>query len=297
MFSSHPRTRTAWSARMALPATLVTVLALSVAGPAIAQSEAPAESPRPVLLAGASLTLAPFTFIDENGENVGFEIDILEAVGDKLGYDFAYVRIPFEQSFNALNAGIFDVNVNAVFMRCQRLQDPEGFGRFTVPTYTESQAVMARAEDIPSITSFEDLVGKTIGVESLGSTADLLLDEVIASGLQINKETFPDNPSLFLALDQGRVDATMQSELPSLWATRDNPNMGLAFRVPDTALPVGFMFRHDDPRREDFNRALDELKEEGVVAEIYRKWFDEEPDPEGVSAKVVPEVTPEDVCE
>jgi polar amino acid transport system substrate-binding protein len=250
-----------------------------------------------VVLAGASLTLAPFTFIDENGQNVGFELEILRAVGDKLGLDFAFVRVPFEQNFNSLNAGIFDVSAAAVFMRCERLQNPEGVGEFTVPTYTASQAVSARTEDVDALNSVEDLVGLTVGVESLGSTADIVLDELIASGLDIKKEVFPDNPSLFLALEQGRVDAAMQGEFSSLWIARENPNVGLAFRIPDTDFSVGFLFRAGDPMREDFNRAINELKEEGVIADIYREWFNEEPDPEGVSVKVVPEVTAEDVCD
>jgi polar amino acid transport system substrate-binding protein len=271
-------------------ALVSSVMATSVA----AQEE---EAERPVVLAGASLTLAPFTFIDENGQNVGFELEILEAVGDKLGLDFAFVRVPFEQNFNALNANIFDVSAAAAFMRCERLQNPEGVGEFTVPTYTASQAVSARVEDVDKYNSVEDLVGLTVGVESLGSTADIVLDEFIASGLDIKKEVFSDNPSLFLALEQGRVDAAMQGEFSSLWIARDNPAVGLAFRVPDTAFPVGFVFRAGDPMRDDFNVAINELKEEGVLGDIYRKWFNEEPDPEGVSVNVVPEVTAEDVCD
>ena len=251
---------------------------------------------RPTILAGASLTLAPFTFIDENGENVGFELDILRAVGDKLGLDFAFVRVPFSQNFNALNANIFDVSAAAAFMRCERLQNPEGVGEFTVPTYSASQAVSARVDMVDSINSVADLDGLTVGVESLGSTADIIVDELIAGGANFTKEVFSDNPSLFLALEQGRIDAAMQGEFSSLWIARDNPAVGLAFRVPDTSFPVGFLFRQGDPRRDEFNVAINELKEEGGLADIYRKWFNEEPDPNGVSVQVVPEVTADDVC-
>ena len=88
----------------------------------------------------------------------------------------------------------------------------------------------------------------------------------------------------------------MQGEFSSLWIARDNPAVGLAFRVPDTSFPVGFLFRQGDPRRDEFNVAINELKEEGGLADIYRKWFNEEPDPNGVSVQVVPEVTADDVC-
>ena len=281
-----------------MPRRLVIVIATMVmtAGMMTTGVAAQDEGERETLLAGASLTLAPFTFIDENGQNVGFELEILSAVGDKLGYDFAFVRVPFEQNFNALNANIFDVSAAAAFMRCARLADPVGVGQFTVPTYTAAQAVSARVDDVDSINSIEDLNGLTVGVESLGSTADSVVDAILADGGDFAKEVYPDNPSLFLALEQGRIDAAMQGEFSSLWIARDNPTVGLAFRVPDTAFPVGFLFRNGDPRRDDFNVAINELKEEGILGDIYRKWFNEEPDPDGVSVNVVPEVTLENAA-
>jgi ABC-type amino acid transport substrate-binding protein len=272
---------------VAIAATVL--LTMGIAATAVAAQDE--DSDRPVILAGASLTLAPFTFIDENGENVGFELDILRAVGDKLGLDFAFVRVPFSQNFNSLNANIFDVSAAAAFMRCERLQNPEGVGEFTVPTYTAGQAVSTRVDMVDAINSVADLDGLTVGVESLGSTADIIVDDILAGGANFTKEVFPDNPSLFLALEQGRIDAAMQGEFSSLWIAADNPAVGLAFRVPDTDFPVGFLFRQGDPRRAEFNTAINELKEEGVLADIYRKWFNEEPDPNGVTVQVVPEVT------
>ena len=216
MDGNSRRSLAASTRRLLVFATALALVSGIMATSVAAQEE---EAERPVVLAGASLTLAPFTFIDENSQNVGFELGICcGAVGDKLGLDFAFVRVPFEQNFNALNANIFDVSAAAAFMRCERLQNPEGVGQFTVPTYTASQAVSARVDDVDKYNSMEDLVGLTVGIESLGSTADIVLERVHRFGARRQEgSSSSDNPSLFLALEQGRVDVPHAGSFSSLW--------------------------------------------------------------------------------
>ncbi len=251
--------------------------------------------PEHVVLVGTSLTLAPFSFINEKGENVGFELDILRAIGERLGLQFQYVRVPFSQNFTSLNAGIFRVSAAAAFIRCERLRDPKGVGRFSVPTYSAGQAVSARAENAAKIKSLEDLAGRKVGIESIGSTADKVIDEA-RKKITFEKVVFPDNPSLFLALEQGRIDAAVQGEFSSAWVIRNNPKLTIAARINNTYFPVGFVFRDGDPLREQFNKTINELKAEGVLAKIYREWFKQEPPPDSPTVKVVPEVTEGDVC-
>lgn len=251
--------------------------------------------PKNVVLVGTSLTLAPFSFINEKGENVGFELDILKAIGDRLGLQFQYVRVPFSQNFTSLNAGIFRVSAAAAFIRCERLRDPKGVGRFSVPTYSAGQAISTRVESAAKIKSVEDLAGRKVGIESIGSTADKVVDE-LKKRMNFEKVVFPDNPSLFLALEQGRIDAAVQGEFSSAWTTRNNPKMTIAVRIKNTYFPVGFVFRDGDPLREQFNKTINELKTEGVLTKIYRDWFKQEPPPDSPTVKVVPEVTQADVC-
>ncbi|UFN48521.1 transporter substrate-binding domain-containing protein [Roseomonas sp. OT10] len=246
--------------------------------------------PSNIVLCGTSLTLAPFSFINEKGDSVGFELDILTAVGQKLGIEFRYVRVPFSQNFTSLNAGIFRISAASAFMTCPRLLNPQGVGEYTVPTYASGQSISTRPDLAPRIKSMRDLAGLKVGIESIGSTSDKLADETLKT-VRFEKVVFPDNPSLFLALEQRRIDAAVQSEFPALWQTRGNPAVVLAARVPETYFPVGYLLRQGDPLREEVNRAIDALKGEGKLAEIYRQWFQADPDPDGPTVKVVPTVT------
>ena len=262
-------------------------------GAALAQQRAGGGTPPAnVVLVGTSLTLAPFSFINERGESVGFELDILQAVGERLGLTFRYVRVPFSQNFTSLNAGIFRVSAASAFMTCPRLADPVGVGQYTVPTYVAGQTLSTRPDLAPRIKGLADLAGLRVGFELVGTIYERMLDDALKT-VRFQKVVFSDNPSLFLALEQRRIDVALQSEFTALWQTRGNPNIVLAARLPETYFPVGYVFRNGDPLRVEVNRVLDELKREGVLVRIFRTWFQADPAPDSPTAIVVPEVTPQ----
>lgn len=259
------------------------ISATSGVSPAAAQQ-------KEVLLVGTSLTLAPFSFINERGENVGYELDILKEIGVRKNYNVQFVRVPFAQNWPALNAGVFRVSASSAFMTCERMKNPTGVGEFTVATYNAGQAIATLAKNAGSIKSPADFAGRKIGVESIGTTADRVADE-LAKTIRFEKVVFPDNPTLFLALEQGRVDAVMQGEFSAIWQTRGNNNIVISGRLTDTYVPVGFLFKQGDPLRLEFNKVLDEMKSDGTMAKIYKQWFNTEPPADSPAGKVVPPET------
>ncbi|MBL0928590.1 MAG: amino acid ABC transporter substrate-binding protein [Alphaproteobacteria bacterium] len=270
---------------LALAAAFVAggISATSGVSPAAAQQ-------KEVLLVGTSLTLAPFSFINEKGENVGYELDILKEIGVRKNYNVQFVRVPFAQNWPALNAGVFRVSASSAFMTCERMKNPTGVGEFTVATYNAGQAIATLAKNAGAIKSPADFAGKKIGVESIGTTADRVADE-LAKTIRFEKVVFPDNPTLFLALEQGRVDAVMQGEFSAIWQTRGNNNIVISGRLTDTYVPVGFLFKQGDPLRLEFNKVLDEMKADGTMAKIYKQWFNTEPPADSPAGKVVPPET------
>jgi ABC-type amino acid transport substrate-binding protein len=246
-----------------------------------------------VVKVGSTLALAPFEFTDKQGDAQGFEIDILEAVGDKLNLSYEYVKTPFEQAFTGLAAGKYRLNASGIFIRCERIAGTEKVGDFSVPTYADGLAVTVRSADADSVKSLEDLRDKAVGVESKGSAAETLVsaqeDEL---GIE-RTEVLPDTAGLMLALEQGRIDAAVQSKLASQYAIRNKRDkLTVAAEVPGTEIPAGFVFKDGDELRARFDGALDELKRDGTLARIYRSWFKVAPEPDSPTARVVPAVTP-----
>ena len=110
---------------------------------------------KPVLTVGMEGTYAPYTYHDENGTLTGFEVDMANAIGEKMGYDVQFVETEWDSITAALDAGNFDVVMNQVTITDERKEKFD----FSTP-YIYSKPVLIVAADNTDINSFEDINGK-----------------------------------------------------------------------------------------------------------------------------------------
>jgi polar amino acid transport system substrate-binding protein len=272
-------------AKALLPA-LVFVASVGLGSGARAQAQGESK----VIPVGASLTIAPYSFVNEKNENVGFELDILNEAAKRMGVKLEVRRIPFAQLSASLDGGIVRIAASGVLITCERLANRAKVGHFSLPTFANGQVITTRAKDADNVKSFEDLAGKKVGVETVGTVADRVVTKA-QEKTKFEKVVFADNPSLFLALEQGRIDAAAQTEFATLWQTRGNDKLRIAARVPETRFFGGFLFKEGDSLREDFNKVLNDMKNDGTLAGIYRSWFNADPAPDSPTALIIPEVT------
>jgi len=223
------------------------------------------------LLNAGTLTVAtegtyrPFTFHEDGtGPLVGYDVEIIEAVADKLGLEVTFEETQWDAIFTGLDAGRFDVIANQVSINPER----EEQYLFSTP-YTVSPGVIVVKEDDDSITSFDDLAGKTTA-QSLTSNWFELAQE---SGAQV--EAVEGWAQAVALLDQGRVDATINDNLTFLdYETTNGPTgLKIAAETDDPAYNA-FAFTKDKTALvAAVDEALAELREEGVLAEISEKYF------------------------
>ncbi|KAF2414171.1 polar amino acid ABC transporter substrate-binding protein [Microbacterium sp. B35-04] len=209
-------------------------------------------------------TYRPFTFHDESGELVGFDVEIAEAVADKLGLEVEFQETQWDAIFAGLDAGRFDVIANQVSINPER----EEKYLFSEP-YTVSPGVIVVLEDDDSITSFADLEGKTTA-QSLQSNWYELAQE---SGATV--EAVEGWAQAVALLQQGRVDATINDNLTFLDYEKSEGPTGLKIAAEtDDPAHNAFAFTKDKTALVDaVDEALAELREEGVLAEISDKYF------------------------
>ncbi|HEX5730681.1 amino acid ABC transporter substrate-binding protein [Microbacterium sp.] len=209
-------------------------------------------------------TYRPFSFHDESGDLVGFDVEIAEAVAEKLDLEVSFKETQWDAIFAGLEAGRFDVIANQVSINPER----EEKYLFSAP-YTVSPGVIVVTEDDDSISSFDDLAGKTTA-QSLTSNWYELAQE---SGATVEAvEGWAQAVSL---LRDGRVDATINDKLTFLdYETTDGPTgLKIAAETDDPASSA-FAFTKDKQSLVDaIDDALAELREEGVLAEISEKYF------------------------
>ncbi len=222
------------------------------------------------LVSAGTLTVAtegtyrPFSFHDETGDLVGFDVEIAEAVADKLGLEVKFQETQWDAIFAGLEAGRFDVIANQVSINAER----EEKYLFSTP-YTVSPGVIVVPEDEDSISSFGDLAGKTTAQSLTSNWYELAQD----SGATV--EPVEGWAQAVALLTQGRVDATINDELTFLdYEKTDGPTgLKIAAETDDPASSA-FAFTKDKQALVDaIDSALAELRDEGVLAQISEKYF------------------------
>lgn len=240
---------------------IATAAALS-AGLATAAPAQDAET----LRVGMSGGYFPFTFVRQD-ELQGFEVDVMDAVGEETGLNIAYETMSFSGLIGALQAGRIDTIANQITITPER----EAAFVFTQPYVIDGAQVVTR-EGNDEIGGVEDLRGKTVAV-NLGSNFEELLRDLPYAD-EIDIRTYESNIEQDTAL--GRVDAFVMDRVSSAQVIEESPLplqlAGQPFSEIRNALP----FRDDEEgraMRDRVDAALTALKEEGTLAEISQKWF------------------------
>jgi cystine transport system substrate-binding protein len=223
------------------------------------------------LVSGGTLTVAtegtyrPFSYHDDgSGDLVGYDVEVAEAVAEKLGLEIEFQETQWDAIFAGLEAGRFDVIANQVSINPER----EESYLFSTP-YTVSPGVIVVNEGDDAISSFDDLAGKTTA-QSLTSNWYELAQE---SGA--NVEAVEGWAQAVALLQQGRVDATINDELTYLDYVNTNGQSGLAVAAEtDESSESAFALTKDKTALQAaIDEALVELRDEGVLAELGEKYF------------------------
>lgn len=218
-----------------------------------------------VLQVGTEGTYRPFSFHEGGTGNLtGYDVEVMEAVGENLGIDIEFNETQWDGMFAGLDAGRFDTVANQVTMTEERTADY----LFTTP-YTVSTGVIVTRADDDSISSFADLEGKTTA-QSLSSNWRTLAEE---SGAEIEPvEGWAESVAL---LEQGRVDATINDKLTVLdyQQIENNDAIKIAAETEESST-VGFVFpQGSETTVEKLNEALAELAADGTLTEISEEYF------------------------
>lgn len=246
---------------------LSTVLALTACSTSSGQPGAGGEDLG--LVKAGTLTVAtegtyrPFTYHDETGKLVGYDVEIIEAVAEKLDLKVEFQETQWDGIFAGLDAGRVDVIANQVSINPER----EEKYLFSEP-YTVSPSVVVVQEGDDSISSFADLKGKKTA-QSLTSNFFQLAEEAGADVTPI--EGWAQAVEL---LRQGRVDATVNDKLTFLDYEKTNGPTGLKIAAETDPAQSAIVAAKDKTALiEKIDDALDELREDGTLAKISETYF------------------------
>ncbi len=222
------------------------------------------------LILGLDDSFPPMGYRDDNNEIVGFDIDVAQAVCDKLGVTLTLQPVDWESKEIELNAKNIDCIWNGLSYSEERNESMS----LSIPYMENHMALVVRPDD--SIKTIDDMNGKILALQS-GSTAEEALDSEEGSALKdmvANVNSFDDNLTALLDLDTMSSDAVLMDDVVANYLIEQN---GKDYVVLDDFLYaenyiIGFR-KQDIALTEAVNDALRELKADGTLGEIATKWF------------------------
>ncbi|KLI44881.1 amino acid ABC transporter substrate-binding protein [Brachyspira hyodysenteriae] len=220
------------------------------------------------LVLGLDDTFAPMGFRDENGEVVGFDIDLAKEVANRLGVTLEIKPIEWSSSILSLNKGDVDVLWNGVTINEARKQQIN----FSKP-YLNNKLVIVKAADDNTINSKDDLTGKVLGVQVGSNDEALTADPSSKNAKEIRR--YDVNVNAFLDLQAKRIDAVVIDEVAAQYyiAEKKAPFV-VVENSPLTEELYGIGFRKSDAKLlAEVDKILDEMRADGTAAKISEKWF------------------------
>ena len=224
---------------------------------------------RGTIIVGLEGDWAPWSYVDENDELTGYDVEVAKAIADKLGVEIQIVPGEWDGLFAGMDAGRYDMVVNGVEMTEER----EDKYDFSTP-YAYIRTALIVKGDNDSIKTFEDLKGKKTA-NSIASTYMNLAESYGATCYGVS--TLDETLTMVL---QGRVDATLNAIVSFTDYMAQHPNSNLkVVATTEDASNVAIPMRKGDETaslREAVNKAIDELREDGTLSELSTRFFGED---------------------
>ena len=208
----------------------------------------------------------PWSFHDTDDTLVGYDVEVSRAIAEKLGVEPEYVESDWDSLFAGMDAGRYDMVCNGVEVTEERSKTYD----FTTP-YGYIHTALAVKKDNDSITSFEDLDGKTTA-NSLASTYMELAESYGATvqGIDTLEETIQ-------LLTAGRIDATLNADVSFYDYLNVHPDADFKLvAFTEEASHVAIPLRKGDETAtllEAINNAIEELRADGTLSELGEKYF------------------------
>ncbi|WP_229124224.1 transporter substrate-binding domain-containing protein [Halapricum desulfuricans] len=221
------------------------------------------------LVPGTNAAFAPFEF-EENGDIVGFDIDLAEEAIDRAGYEAgSWSDLEFGSLIPSLNNGDIDLIAAGMTIEPDRQEQID----FTDPYWESNQSVLVQSDGDFQPEGESDLDGASVGVQG-GTTGEGEAERLLEEGV-IAEDDLERYPNYVLAvedLEGGNVDAVIvdQPVAKNFSAERD---VSVAF-VIETGEQFGMGMRTDDDRLAEINDALAEIREDRTYDELVAEWFE-----------------------
>jgi ABC-type amino acid transport substrate-binding protein len=219
------------------------------------------------LTVGSDIPYPPFEQKASGGGYTGFDVNLMEAIGEEIGREPEFIDSSFETIFRDVAQGKFEAVMSAATITEER----EKVVAFSNPYYLSEQAILVKEGS--SISGLADLKGKVVAAQQGTTGLELGKEKAEASELR----PYPEGPDAINALKAGTVEAVIIDAPVAVNAVEETGGIEVAEKVPTEETYGIAVAKESTELLEQINEGLADVLENGKYAQIYEKWFKEAP--------------------
>ena len=222
------------------------------------------------LVVGLDDTFAPMGFRDENGDLVGFDIDLANAVGEEMGVTVEFKPIDWDAKEIELKSGTIDCVWNGMSVTPERMESMA----LTDKYLNNKIVLMALADSDTEVTEASQLADLKIGTQADSSALEMLKANEEYEAFKANISEYDTYDAAIMDLKAGRVDVIAVDQVLGEYT---NNNLGGTMKECEYSLGDDYYVigcaKENTELRDKLNEAVKTLVDNGKAAEISEKWF------------------------
>ncbi len=217
---------------------------------------------------GTEATFAPFEFTDDKSNIIGFDVDIIKAIGEVENIEFEVVNMPFDALVPSVLTRQLDGAISGITITEERAKTVA----FSEPYYKSGISAVIRTADAEKFKTFDDLKKSRLCAQ-IGTTG-----AKTAADISGNVGAFNTVPEAFLELKAKGCDAVLNDRPVNLYflTTKQDKSFAELSQLVNGEDYGIIVSKKNTELLEKINDGLSKIKQNGKYAEIHKKWFNVE---------------------
>lgn len=221
------------------------------------------------LTVGSSIDYPPFEFF-QNGNMVGFDMDLINEIAKRLNYKVKIKDMSFDSIIGALQSNRIDLAISSLSPTPSRLNAVD----FSM-LYNVSNLSVVSLKKNP-ITEINELKNKTVGVQSGSIYEHYVSKNLNTKNYNIKIKQLPKIPDLIQDLKSNRVSGIIMGSQEAIGVVTSQKNLVMdmipVFDTEKTVLGQAIAFPKGSKLKEKVNKIINEMNSDGSMEKIKKKW-------------------------
>ena len=221
---------------------------------------------------GTSADYPPYEFVDETGNMVGFDIELMEEIASRMGIELEWQDMPFDSLIAAVQEGKIDMSISAFNYSEER----DALVDFSDPYFVTEDAFIVAEGFTGAFNQAEDAANYRIGVQSGTVQDEWVTDELIDTGLmsESNLSRYERVDQAALDLQVGRIDILLADDVPAEAIVSQFEGLMIIHKDMLYTGPINIVIPEGESELQaELNRIIAELQAEGFMDELAPKYF------------------------